>query len=152
MVQRQRNYDGDLRQLASMRAFLREVCQECWPGGQGGHADEDLVHRLELALTEAASNIVLHGFQDQQYKSINLTIDVNDDRVAVTLRHTGKPFDAQTAPAPVFDGSQESGFGLYLIGQCVDEVQYHQDEQGRCVMRLVLKRKQHNGDNHAAHG
>ena len=149
MVRRQREYDGDLRQLTSMRAFLREVCQECW---QGDPADENLIVRLALALTEAASNIILHSYDGQQHKSIKLTVEVDDDQACVTLRHTGKPFDPQSAAAPVFDGSRQSGFGVYLIGKCVDEVQYGQDDQG-CVMHLVLKRKQRNrGEDHAALG
>jgi anti-sigma regulatory factor (Ser/Thr protein kinase) len=150
MVQRQREYDGDLRQLAAMRTFLREVCQEGWPDAP---ADDNRLVRLALALTEAASNIILHGFQDQQHKSITLTVAVEDDQVGVTLRHAGKPFDPQSAEEPAFDGSRESGFGLYLIGKCVDEVRYGQDEQGRCVTHLVQKRKQrHKGEDHADRG
>ena len=150
MARGQREYDGDLRQLALMRAFLREVCQESC---QGEPADENLILRLTLALTEAASNIILHGEQDQQHKSITLTVEVNDDQVCVTFQHHGKPFDPQSAADPVFDGSRESGFGLYLIRKCVDEVQYGQDDQGRCVMHLVQKRKQHHqGEDHGAHG
>ncbi len=140
MVRRQKEYDGDLRQLASMRAFLREVCHE---GCQDAPADDNLILRLALALTEAASNIILHSFQGQPHKSITLTVQVDDEQVCVTLQHAGKPFDPQFAPPPVFDGSRESGFGVYLIGKCVDEVQYCQDDQGRSVMRLVQKRKQH---------
>jgi phosphoserine phosphatase RsbU/P len=150
MVLRQRKYDGDLRHLASMRDFLREVCHEGW---QGGPADENLILRLALALTEAASNIILHGAQGQQHQSITLTVEVDDDQVCVTLQYTGKPFDPESAAAPAFDGSRQSGFGLYLIRKCVDEVQYRQDDQGLCVMHLVQKRKQcHKGEDHAAHG
>ena len=136
MVQHQREYDGDLRHLASMRAFLREVCQE---GGQGGAADEKMT-RLTLALTEAASNIILHGLPGQRHPSITVTVEVNDDQAGVTLQYPGKPFDRQAAPAPAFDGSREGGFGLYLIGECVDEVNYGQDDQGQCVIHLVRKR------------
>jgi phosphoserine phosphatase RsbU/P len=150
MVQRQREYDGDLSQLASMRAFLREVCLESW---QGEPADEKLISRLALALTEAASNIILHSDPGPQPKPITLTVAADDDHVGVTLQYTGKPFDPESAPEPVFDGSKESGFGLYLIRQCVDEVHYGQDEQGRCVIHFVqkLKRRQKGGD-HEVHG
>ena len=77
MVQRQRRYDGTLRHLASMRAFLREVCQETW---QAEPADERLILQLELALTEAASNIILHGLEGQPQPSILVTVDINDDQ------------------------------------------------------------------------
>jgi anti-sigma regulatory factor (Ser/Thr protein kinase) len=150
MVRRQQEYDGDLRQLAAMRAFLREICQEGW---QGEPVDQSLVLRLELALTEAASNIILHGFQNQPHKSITMTVELKADQVAVTLRHPGEPFDPQAAPAPSFDGSREGGFGLYLIRKCVDDVQYRQDDPGWCVMHLVNKRKQRpTGEDHAANG
>ncbi len=137
MVLRQREYDGALRHLASMRAFLRESCQEAW---RAGPADERLILQLELALTEAASNVILHALEGQPHPSITVSVEVTDDRAAVTLRYAGKPFDPQSAPAPAFDGSREDGFGLYLIGECVDEVRYGQDEQGRCVIHLVRKR------------
>ena len=150
MLRRQRDYDGSLSQLASMRAFLREVCHESW---QIEPADEHLIHRLTLALTEAASNIILHSDDEQQRKSITLTIEVDDDQVRVILQHTGKPFDPQAAAEPVFDGSREGAFGVHLIGKCVDEVQYGQDDQGRCLMQLVLKRKQQDkGEDHGTHG
>jgi serine/threonine-protein kinase RsbW len=148
MVRRQREYDGDLRHLGSMRAFLREVCREGW---QAEPADENLLNPLELALTEAASNIILHSFDGRQDRTVTVTVEAHDDRVAVTLRYPGEPFDPRGAPAPVFDGSREGGFGLYLIRQCVDEVRYDQDDQGRCVIHLMRKRNQrHLGADHAA--
>lgn len=134
MAQGQREYDGDLRQLASMRAFLREICQESVTAAP---VEQNLIVRLELALTEAASNIILHN---DPGKAITLTIQVDDDQVRMTLQHAGQPFDPQSAAAPVFDGSRESGFGLYLIGKCVDDVHYGQDEEGRCVLNMVVKR------------
>src|SRR5947209_10073054 len=109
------SFDGDIGQLAPMRAFLREVCRESWLCEP---AEEELMGRLTLALTEAASNIILHGFEGQQSGPITLTVALEDDQVCVTLQHTGKPFDPQRVDAPVFDGSQESGFGLYLMRQC----------------------------------
>jgi anti-sigma regulatory factor (Ser/Thr protein kinase) len=148
MVRQQREYDGDLRQLGSMRAFLREVCQE---SRQAEPVDENLIVRLALALTEAASNIILHGFEGQP-QSITLTVEVDNDQVRVTLKYPGTPFDPQSAAAPAFDGSREGGFGLYLIGKCVDEMHHGQDDQGRCVIHLIQKRKQrHTGEDHAAH-
>ena len=148
MVRRQREYDGDLRQLAAMRGFLREVCQECW---QGQPTDEKRILQLTLALTEAASNIILHSFEGQEHKSITLTIEADAEQVSVTLRHAGKPFDPEAAADPVFDGSRENGFGLYLIRQSVDEVRYGQDDEGRCLIHLVQMRKHTTGDRHA-HG
>jgi anti-sigma regulatory factor (Ser/Thr protein kinase) len=138
MVQEQREYDGDLRHLPSMRAFVREICVGRWHKDLD---DENLIFRLELALTEAVSNIILHGFQGHEQQSITLSVEVDDHQACVTLLYTGETFDPQLMPIPILDGSRESGFGLYIIGKCVNDVQYCQDDQGRCVMRLVQKRE-----------
>jgi anti-sigma regulatory factor (Ser/Thr protein kinase) len=68
-------------------------------------------------------------------------VEADAEQVSVTLCHAGKPFDPEAAAPPVFDGSREDGFGLYLIRQSVDEVRYGQDDKGRCLIHLVQKRK-----------
>ncbi len=81
-----------------------------------------------------------------------MTIDVSDSQVAVMLRYRGDSFDRGASPEPAFDGSRENGFGLYLIDQCVDEVRYGQEEDGRRVVHLIRKRNQsHPGADHASH-
>ncbi len=53
-----REFASDLLQLPAMRAFVREVCNRAWgPGGEEAPA------RLELALDEAAANIMLHAYR-----------------------------------------------------------------------------------------
>ncbi len=149
MLRRQQEYDGALSQLAPMRAFLREACREGCPAAV---ADGGLLPPLELALTEAASNIILHGAQSPPLSKITMSVEILDDQVGVILRYAGVPFDPESARKPDFDGSRESGFGLYLIQKCVDEVRYSQDEDGQCVIHLVRKRTQnHPGADHATH-
>ena len=61
--------------------------------------------------------------------------------MSIRLRYTGEPFNPSAAPQPAFDGSQESGFGAYIISRSVDEVRYYGDEQGRCYVALVKNHK-----------
>ena len=61
--------------------------------------------------------------------------------VSIRLHHLGDPFDPSTVPPPALDGSQESGFGIYLITQSVDEVRYYRDERGRNCIALVKVRR-----------
>jgi anti-sigma B factor antagonist len=120
-----------------MRAFVRAACRQVWPEP----ADKEAIDRLELALAEAATNIILHGYQGQKDQPLELIVEADAEQTGVTLLHSGRTFDPQSAPPPVFDGSREGGFGLYLIRQSVEQVQYFGDEQGRNGVRLVKKRQ-----------
>src|SRR5262245_10207543 len=53
-------FKSDVQQLAGIRSFVRAACERAW--GAGG-ADE--IARLELALAEAAANVILHGYQGE---------------------------------------------------------------------------------------
>jgi anti-sigma regulatory factor (Ser/Thr protein kinase) len=61
--------------------------------------------------------------------------------VAVRLRYLGEAFDPSIAPPPSVDGSRDSGFGLYLITNSVDDVRYYYDDGGRNCIELIMNRK-----------
>jgi anti-sigma regulatory factor (Ser/Thr protein kinase) len=136
MAQLRQQYTSDLGQLAQMRAALRAVCEQAW----GADAPLEAIHQLELAVAEAASNIVLHAYDRVPGQPIEVVIDSDPLQVCVSLYHGGRDFEPEAVARPAFDGSQESGFGMYLMRQCVDDVQYVHDNEGRCGIRLV-KRK-----------
>lgn len=131
-----RIFTSDLCQLAEMREWVRDACRSVW----GAKASSEAIDMLELALDEAATNIILHAYQKRQGQPIEITVEVDADRASVSLYHAGCAFDPGSIPPPSFDGTRESGFGLFLIRQSVDEVEYLRDERGRCGIRLVKKR------------
>jgi serine/threonine-protein kinase RsbW len=137
MTRATRVFPSDLRQLAAMRAFVRDACRRAWGHG----ADETGIAQLELALDEAAANVILHAYQGEAGRPIELAVDAGADQVCVSLSHEGRDFDPGAVAAPAFDGSRESGFGLYLIQQSVDEVTFLHDGQGRHGIRLVKRRQ-----------
>jgi anti-sigma regulatory factor (Ser/Thr protein kinase) len=136
MVQIRREFSSDLRHLPAMRSLAREACRHAW----GPDADETAVAGLELALAEAAANVVLHAYGHETGRPIELVLDADDRQVSLTLYHRGRAFDPDAAPPPVLDGTQESGYGLFLIRQSVDRVDYFQDDDGRNAVRLVKYR------------
>lgn len=134
-----REYTSDVRQIGEMRDFVRDSCRRAW--GDNAENEEGL-GLLILALDEAAANIILHAYEKQAGQPIEMIVEIDAAEVGVSLHHRGRDFDPTTARPPDFDGSRECGFGLYLIQQSVDEVRYFHDEQGRCAIRLVKKRRQ----------
>ena len=137
MIELRREYESDPRRVCDMRAFVREGCRQFW----SEPADDMAIGQLELAVSEAAGNIILHGHPGTPGPPIELVLTVDSERACVMFHYSGCDFDPQSVPPPAFDAASESGYGLYLIQQSVDEVQYSRDETGRCGIRLLKNRK-----------
>jgi sigma-B regulation protein RsbU (phosphoserine phosphatase) len=126
---------SDLKELARARAFVREFCT-----GLADPPADELIDQLELAVTEAASNVMRHAYGARTDRLIQLVAEAFDDRLVLRLHHLGQSFDPAAVRPPVFDGSQEGGFGMYIISQSVDEVRYYRDERGRNCISMMKKR------------
>jgi sigma-B regulation protein RsbU (phosphoserine phosphatase) len=124
---------SDLKQLRQAREFVRAFCRNL----PGPPPDEDSVAALELAVNEAASNVMKHAYHGREDQWIHLEAEAFPGRLAIRLHHFGDAFDPSTAPPPPLDGSRDSGFGAYIIARSVDEVRYYRDERGRNCIALV---------------
>lgn len=93
------------------------------------YLDEQSVIDLQIAATEAVNNIILHAYRGRPGMPISVSLDIGDDRVALALRDRGEampPSALEAAPRPEPDprGAIESGRGMSLIRQCVDDLSY----------------------------
>ena len=128
---------SDLRELSRAREFVRNFCGAL----PGSPLDENRVAELELAVNEAASNVMKHAYHGRADQRISLEAEAFPDHVTVRLHHLGDSFDPSTVPPPSLDGSRESGFGVYLLASNVDDVRYYRDERGGNCIALVKKHK-----------
>lgn len=124
---------SDLHELRRAREFVRMFCRDA----PGSPLAAESVNALELAVHEAASNIIKHAYGGRTDQWIHLGGEAFPGQVSIRLRHMGVPFEPSTAPPPAFDGSRESGFGAYIISRSVDEVRYYRDQWGRSCVALV---------------
>lgn len=128
---------SDPGELRRMREFVREFCHDA----PGSPLEPDSVSALELAVHEAAVNIMKHAYHGRADEPIHLDGDAFPGHVSIQLHHLGDSFDPAAVPPPAFDGSRESGFGTYMISRSVDEVRYYRDERGGCCVELVKSHK-----------
>ncbi len=135
MIEVTRQFPSDLRQLAAVRLLVRDVCSRAWGPG----AAQERVVQLELAVNEAVTNVIRHAYEGKEDESFEVAVTGSPGHVSVQVLHRGLPFDPTAVPPPSFDGSREGGFGLYIIRQAVDELEYFQDEAGRQGVRLVKR-------------
>jgi sigma-B regulation protein RsbU (phosphoserine phosphatase) len=124
---------SDLQELRRARAFVREFCGMV----PAGLLDQDDVAAIELAVNEAASNIMKHAYHGRTDQRIQLEADTLPGRVSIRLHHLGDSFDPASVAAPALDGTRESGFGIYIINRSIDEVQYSRDDRGRNCIALI---------------
>jgi len=82
---------------------------------------------IELALTEALANAVVHGAKADPSKIIECDVACDEARgMLIVVRDPGSGFDPQAIPSPVCGENIYSnhGRGIYLINQLMDEVKF----------------------------
>jgi serine/threonine-protein kinase RsbW len=83
---------------------------------------------IELALTEALANAVIHGAKEDPTKVVECVVACDEERgMLIMVRDPGNGFDPRSIPncclgENVFSGH---GRGIYLINQLMDEVAFH---------------------------
>jgi len=124
---------SDLGQLYRVREFVRSFCNNL----PVALLDQDSITALELAVNEAASNIMKHAYQGCSDQQIDIEAEAFSGRVLIRLYDQGRSFEPPSASLPAINVSRESGFGLYILSQSVDEVGYYRDERGRNCVALA---------------
>ena len=125
-----------LSELTTIRAFVRSFCRSAPPAP----LNDTLLSQLELAVNEAASNIMRHAYDGRTDMPIHVEAEAFPDRAVIRLFNTGKPFDPEGAVPPSFDGSRDGGFGVFMIAHSVEHVEYFRDKRGRNGLTLVKYR------------
>jgi serine/threonine-protein kinase RsbW len=123
-----------LESLDDFREFLKEHCT-----GRTGVTDE-VLYDVQLAVDEACTNIITHGYAGMDPGSIILDLELDSDKITLALTDFGHAFEPDNAPVPDVDAPIEErelgGFGLFFIQQSVDEMKYRTSEDGN-TMTLI---------------
>lgn len=120
-----------LESLEDFRQFLRTRCAGL-PG-----MDAEALYDLQLAVDEACTNIITHGYADMDPGSIILELELQPGMVSVSITDFGHSFEPDSAPVPDTDAGveerEEGGFGLFFIRQSVDRMDYRVTEDGNTM-------------------
>ena len=122
---------AELESLSIFRDFINNACQ------QQGVRDPEVVYDLKLAVDEACTNIITHGYSGMNPGSIILALEFLPATILVRITDFGHAFEPSQSPLPDLqanlDGQREGGFGLYFIYQTMDLVHYETTEDGNCL-------------------
>jgi serine/threonine-protein kinase RsbW len=114
---------GDRDAVDPVVRSVMEVVREmnCAPG-----REDD----IELALTEALANAVVHGAKSDPSKVIECDVACDDNHgMLIIVRDPGPGFDPAQIADPCHGENifSNHGRGIYLINQLMDEVQFHKN-------------------------
>lgn len=127
---------------ANISVLLDFVAQAARMAGFDSAAVDD----IQLAVCEACSNIIRHGYRKEGAGDIACTCSMHTEAFQVILRDQAMPFNLLAAPvrAPVEQTQQfiPGGWGIFLIRHFMHEVRYHQETEATNV--LVLIKHKHN--------
>ena len=133
--------DARLENLERIRAFVETACQQA-----GG--DEASCFALKLAVDEAVTNLIQHGYGGRGTGEIELTFADDADRMTITIGDRAPPFVPDNIPPPDRKPGWErrpfSGLGWNLIQRTMDSVEYRPDAT-RGNRLVLVKRKRSSG-------
>ncbi len=126
--QHQITCSAELESLSVFRDFIEKACK------QHQIVDDQICYDLKLAVDEACTNIITHGYAGMNPGSIILSLEMEPNKAVVTITDFGHPFEPSKASAPDVEAGLEDlpmgGFGLFFIYQTMDEINYETTEDG----------------------
>ncbi len=131
----ERSFTGHFEILASISEFVAESVNSL------GLSERE-VYALQLAVDEAATNILEYAYRDHKAGTIDLSLDISPhQRVVITLHDQGQPFDPNlvqpySSDVPLNEMS-ERGAGLHLIHAIMDQVDFKFDKRKGNTLQMV---------------
>jgi serine/threonine-protein kinase RsbW len=98
---------------------------------------EKLAYDLNLVLTEAMANAILHANEGDPAKEVHIEISIIQQRLIIRVFDFGQGFDVKQYVEPC-NPLDEHGRGIYLIHTIMDEISYQPTATGN-VLEMVKK-------------
>jgi anti-sigma regulatory factor (Ser/Thr protein kinase) len=94
--------------------------------------------RIGLAVTEACSNIIRHGYRDVPGGWIRLQLAVDGQRLVIVIDDDAPPVESAKIRPRDLDDLRPGGLGVHFIHEIMDDVRYETGPGGG--NRLVMSR------------
>lgn len=120
------SFPGRLDQLAAIGDFVARCAEQAAMG-------ERDIYAIQMAVDEAATNILLHAYDQDQPGPIQVICWQEGNDFVVQLRDRGRPFDPAAVPEPDLESPleerREGGLGIFLMRRMMDHVEFAREGQ-----------------------
>lgn len=121
-----------MNELPALIEFIETACEDA-------NIKPDLRFDLTLAVEEAASNVIEHGYQGKG-GPLAVSFEMLNGAVMICLRDRAKPFKPGKVTRPdttiPLEDRPLGGLGLHLIRQLMDEVRYETLPDGNLLTMI----------------
>lgn len=135
-MQIEKRFPGRFESLGKISLFVKKAAEDVG-------LDETQTYAVELAVDEAASNIIEHAYGAEDVGDIYCACIINNDRLTVILKDKGKPFDPDAVPEVntklSLDERTPGGAGVFLMRKVMDSVQFEFTHEENILTMVKMK-------------
>ena len=132
-----KTFSGQFTSLQAISDFIAQASLEAGFDSKGAYA-------IQLAVDEACSNIIEHGYGEQEPGKIRCSYEVLKDGLKIMIQDWGKTFNPDLVPEPNFnvalDDLKPRGAGLFFIRKLMDKVDFNFDSRNGNILTLIKKK------------
>lgn len=132
-------FPGKFSSLNEIRDYYTKAAKEANLG-------KDSIYDVQLAVDEAASNIISHAYGGENKGEIECSYRVEPGKLEVIMRDHGKPFDPDTVKSPEMKSDvnerETGGLGIHFMRSLMDLVEFTFNGQGGNILRMIKTDKE----------
>jgi serine/threonine-protein kinase RsbW len=107
---------------------LETICDYVTHFANEAGLNESEVYAVQLAVDEASTNIMEHGYGRECPNRIDVSCEILEDGLKVVIYDDAEPFNPEAVPDPEINVSLEEikprGLGIFFMRKMMDEVHY----------------------------
>jgi len=127
---------ADLKYLRMVSLIVAKAAQSTFPHDSlDNFEDSDVfIHACELAVSEAFCNAVKHCENPSRSSCVKIKFEIEEKKLKVTIKDQNPEFDFDAVSPAGIETYPDSGHGIFLMKQVMDEVSYGRDGEWNVVM------------------
>ncbi len=104
--------------------------------------DADALFAIDMAMREVAANAVKHGNREDDTKPVEITFEIREEGLWITVRDFGEGFAVEEIPDPTNPENllKASGRGILFMRSFMDEVEWSMHTDGGMIVKMLKRR------------
>jgi serine/threonine-protein kinase RsbW len=132
-------FPGRFSSLDDIRDFYTQAAKEA-------ELDKGSIYDVQLAVDEAASNIIDHAYEGEDKGEIECSYKATPGKLEVIMRDHGKSFNPKSVKPPnlkaKLNNRKEHGLGLHFMKTLMDSVDFSFNSQGENILTMIKMKKE----------